>query len=293
MNLFIRKILFFFLTSLAFFSLLLSLLNYINNRALKNYRIPADIDLLFIGDSHVQLSINDKQLSNSINLGKPGESTYYSFYKLGPILKNNPSIKRVYLGYSYHSISSYTNDNVYGTRSKDIAPRYFFILPFSEKVKMVTHNTNKLPTLFRNILTRGFHTVRATNRNFSFIGGYENSFNKTAAVKESMDKRITMQFYENDTLRDFSFININYLYKIIELCQKNNVELVILNTPIHPYYKSRIPPKFIAKYNDLIIKNGLKQIAFEGLNMSDSCYIPDGDHLSIKGASMTTAYLKK
>ena len=293
MKLFIRKIVLFFLTVISLFTLLLLFLTYVNTRALENYRIPADISQLFIGDSHVQLSINDKQLPNSINMAKPGESTYYTFYKLGPVLKNNPSIKKVYLGYSYHTISSYTNDNIYGTRSKDIAPRYFFILPFREKVKMVTHNINNLPTFFRNGLTRGFHTVLAKNKNFSFIGGYENSFSKTAAIKESMDKRITMQYYENDTIRDFSYSNINYLDKIIELCKKRNVELLLLNTPIHPYYKSRIPQKFITKYNDLIIKNSLKQIAFEGLKMSDSCYIADGDHLSIMGALLTTAYLKK
>jgi hypothetical protein len=293
MRVFIRKIVLFFLTVASFFALLLLFLTYINNRALKNYTIPADIHLLITGDSHIQLSINDKQLSNSISMAKPGESTYYTFYKLGPILKKNPSIKKIYLGFSYHTISSYSNDNIYGARSKDIAARYFFILPFSEKVKMVTHNKNNLPTLFRNTIARGFHTLHAKNQNFSFIGGYENTFSKTAVIKESMDKRITIQYYENDTVRDFSYININYLDKIIALCKKRDVELVILNTPIHPYYKSRIPQKFIAKYNDLITKNGLKQIAFEGLKMSDSCFIADGDHLSIMGALLTTAYLNK
>jgi hypothetical protein len=107
-----------------------------------------------------------------------------------------------------------------------------------------------------------------------------------------MDKRAIQQYYIHDTLRGFSEINITYLQKIIELCKNENVELVVLNTPLHPYYKNKIPKKFIDKYNELIINNSLKQIDFSGLDLSDSCFIPDGDHVSERGATITSNYLQ-
>jgi hypothetical protein len=293
MKLFLRKFAVFVCIGLMLFTLLLFFLTFINNRALKNYSIPPYISQLFIGDSHIQLGINDKLLPNSKNLANPGEALYYTYYKLAPILTNNPSIKRVYLGFSYHNISSYINDNIYGIRSKDIAPRYFFILPFSEKIKIIAHNRNSFPTFFRNVLTRGFYTLFTKNKDFSFIGTYENNFIKTAAVKELIDKRILVQYYENNFLRDYSYINITYLNKIIDLCKKNKVELILMNTPIQSYYQSRIPQKFIKKYSDIIKKNGLKNIAFQGLQMNDSCFIGDGDHLSQNGAQIITKFLAK
>lgn len=33
---------------------------------------------------------------------------------------------------------------------------------------------------------------------------------------------------------------------IVSLCQHENVELIILNTPLHPYYRSKIPEEFFS-----------------------------------------------
>lgn len=291
MKFFLRKLFIFFSLATILFILLLLWLSYINNQALKNYKTAPQITELYVGDSHIQLGIDDKLLPISKNIAKPGEAIYYTFYKLGPILEKNPSIKKVYLGFSYHNISSYINDNIFGTRSKDIAARYFLILPFQEKINMTGHNRGNLPTFFRNILTHGFHTLLTKKNDYSFIGGYENNFLNTAANQLSMDKRIITQYYDDGLVRDFSFINIKYFNMIVELCKTRKIELVILNTPIHSYYKKNIPQKFIDRYNSIMIKTGLQQISFDGLQLSDSCFIADGDHLSEKGAQTITKFM--
>jgi hypothetical protein len=68
---------------------------------------------------------------------------------------------------------------------------------------------------------------------------------------------------------------------------------VILKTPLHAYYKSGIPLKFIEKYDSLINLNKLKLVDFGNLIFNDSCYLPNGDHVSQKGALLTTNFLGK
>ena len=65
----------------------------------------------------------------------------------------------------------------------------------------------------------------------------------------------------------------------------------MLNAPLHSYYKSKIPIKFIKKYDDFIDVNHLKTMDLTGLVLNDSCYIPDGDHVSKKGSLITSQYI--
>ena len=42
-----------------------------------------------------------------------------------------------------------------------------------------------------------------------------------------------------------------------------------------------------------MFNNNINLIDLESLNLSDSCYVPDGDHVTIKGAEITTRALIK
>lgn len=99
-----------------------------------------------------------------------------------------------------------------------------------------------------------------------------------------MDKRIAFQFYKNGKLNGFSEINLHYLLEIIKLCKEHKIELILLNTPLHPYYKGQIPAVYIDKYNEIIGMNKLQVVDFKGVEFDDSCFVPDGDHVSEKGA---------
>ncbi|MEE9573070.1 MAG: hypothetical protein V3W20_08490 [Candidatus Neomarinimicrobiota bacterium] len=265
------------------------LLNYYNNKFIES-EISSTVTTLFIGDSHIQKSIDDKLITTAINISQSSESFYYSYYKLDKILKANPSIKRIYLGFSYHSLSSYYDEFVFGKYSKNISSRYFFILPLSEKFKLFKYNFRKLPIYIKEVYKHGIMNIFKTGNNYSFLGQYENKFENVSAVQNSMDKRLLLQFYNNNRLINFSESNISYLIKIIDLCDKNKVELITLNTPLHSYYKSKIPMEYLKKYNEIISQNRIVTINFDELVLDDSCFIPDGDHVSEKGALQTSNY---
>ena len=290
-NQFLKRVVFFISFPIGIFIITLITITYLNNKIFIEYKLNKNVGNIFIGDSHVQLAINDKIVKNSINLSRNSESYIFSFYKINLLLKNNPSIKKIYLGFSYHNLSSYYEDFIFGHSSKDVAPNYFFILPFSENLNFIKYNSKELPTYFKNVFITGFKNVLSKNNKNSYLGYYENGFKSTQAIQNSMDKRLLFQFYKNGKLNKFSNYNIHYLTKIIDLCKKNRIDLVMLNTPLHNYYKNKIPKEYIEKYNEIININDLNVIDFNDLTLSDSCFIPDGDHISEKGALLISKYL--
>lgn len=292
MKKFLRQIFIFFAIPFGVLMLLLFSLNYINNKAMTDYKVNTGVQSLFIGDSHVQCAVNPAWLTDAVNLSQSSESIIFSYFKVKYILQNNPAVKKIYLGFSYHNISSYEDDFTYGEYAYDITSRYFFILPPEQKKEIVKHNLKELPKFLGKLLINGSNTLVAKKENYSFLGSYKNEYKNVAASKQSMDDRLFLQFYENGNLRGFSAVTIEYLNKITLLCKEKNIELVILKTPLHQYYKGKIPVKFIEKYDSLTSQNKLNVIDFSNLILNDSCYLPNGDHVSERGALLTTNVFK-
>jgi hypothetical protein len=282
---FIKQIGIFFAVAIIPILLLFFYLDYKNNELINNYKIPNTTRTIFVGDSHVQQCVNDSIVPNALNIAQSAEPYYFTYFKLDRLLVSNTSIKKIYLGYSYHNLSDYYDDFVFGTYSKDIIPRYFYILPNNQKLNVIRNNANNIGTLLINILRNGVSS--------SFFGSYQSEFTKTAASKTAMDKRLKLQFYKSDTLSSFSAFNLLYLDKIVNLCKEKNIELILLNTPLNDYYKSKIPAQYIAEYNRISKKYNFKIINFESLIFEDDCFIPDGDHVSLKGAIIASQYISK
>lgn len=285
MKLFLRNILLFLSIPILLFVFTIFFLNYKGNKKLNEYKIDKKTTIAFFGDSHVQECVNDSLVPNSINLALHSESLYFTYYKMKGILNNNQSIKKIYLGLSYHSLSNYYDDFVFGIYSKSTAPKYFFILPNSEKINILKHNSDNLSVFVKSAIK---HSL-----DFSYMGSYENNFKNSSPNINSIEKRLNFQFYKDNKLNEFSELNLSYLKKIIELCDEKKVELIFLNTPLHSYYKERVPKEYIKKYNEIIAQYNLQLINFEDLILNDSCFIPDGDHVSEKGAIIASKYLAK
>lgn len=291
MKRFLQQTVIFFGIPFSIIIILLLSLNYINNKAMAEYKLDNGVKSLFIGDSHIQCAINVALIPNVVNLAQSSETMFFSYFKIKYILQNNPAIKTVYLGFSYHNISTYGDEFTYGKYSYDIASRYFFILPLEQKKEIVKHNLNQ-PKMLGKLLVNGFNTLYTEKENYSFLGGYKNGYKNVMAVKKSMDNRLDLQFYESGKLRDFSSVNVKYLNKIALLCNQKNIELVILQTPLHAYYKNHIPLKFIQKYDALTSLYKFKIIDLGNLILNDSCYFPNGDHVSERGAVLTSNFFK-
>ena len=111
MKLFLKKILY---LTLIIIIIIVSLLyfsdNSINRIEPKLLKIKNDISVVFAGDSNVECAINDKIISNSINIAQSGEAYLFTFAKLRSLLEYNPQIKTIFLGFSYNNLLKTTED---------------------------------------------------------------------------------------------------------------------------------------------------------------------------------------
>lgn len=289
MNQFIKKTLIF-----IFIPVIITLLGlvYLNYSIEKKHTVKSNISTVFIGDSHIQLAINDSVIPKSKNIANSSESFYFSYYKLKLLLENNNSIKRVYLGVSFHSLSNYYDKFINGDYSSSISPKYFFKLTPIEQARLIYWNKKNFCSFMREVIKSGI--LQIYNKNYAHLNeGYSNQFRETLAVDSSMDKRLLFQYYDNNKLNSFSEINIHYLNKIIALCKKTDVHLIIINTPLHSYYYKKIPKEYKEKLTEIIKINQLDYVDLSNLELSDNCFIPDGDHLSSLGAEKISVKIKE
>jgi hypothetical protein len=292
MKKFIKKTLaFLILPIIAGISIFLVFVICINNLS-SEYQLQSNIKNIYLGDSHIQQAINDSIIPNSLNLAASSESFYFSYYKLKVLLNNNSSVEKVYLGLSYHSLSNYYDRFINGDYSSAVAPKYFYILPPKEQIRMIYWNKTNLVPFMKSVIKHGFIKL-IRNDYSSFLGGYSNHFNTTSAVNSSMDKRLIFQYYNNGSLNPFSEINIKYLNKIAVLCKSKGVELYTLNTPLYDYYSEKVPIKYKEKLRKIISEFKLNYINLSNLEFKREYFIPDGDHVSRLGAEAISVELNK
>ncbi|MDN3676895.1 hypothetical protein QWY90_06185 [Flavobacterium paronense] len=291
MRIFIKKTVLFVSIPIVCFTLFIVILEFINYEIATSERLDSSITTVFIGDSHIAQAINDSRLENCVNDAQTSESLYFSYYKLKILLKNNPSIKDVYLGFGYHSVTSYYDKFILGEFSNAISSRYFSLLPFNEKLRILNANRNDFFSYLKVVVKNDILNILRGRK--TYHGGFANSFSNTKAIEWSIKKRVLTQYYNEGSLSDYSLLNIEYLNKIEELCKKSNVNLILVNTPIYKLYKNKIPEKFKVKYKQLSEGMKIKILDLSDLLSKEYLFIPDGDHVSQEGALTTTEYISK
>jgi len=199
---------------------------------------------------------------------------------LKKLLEENKQIKKVFLGAGYHNLSNYYDDFIDGEYSLSVSPKYFYLLPFEEQMNLMRWNYSNLSIFLKKVFTLSFRYL--LNKNFDY-GGYKNDFIRVSANQKSMDKRLNYQFYKDGKLNQFSETNLKYLNMIVNLCLQYKVELILLNTPLHPYFRNKIPGAYVMKFKEIVDSNKFKLMDFEQIKFNDNCFIPDGDHLSGEG----------
>ena len=257
------------------------------------YRFGKNIEILFLGDSHITNAVIDSVAPNFLNLSKRSEPYYFTFQKLKFVSKKT-KIKKVILGFSNHNITAYYDEFINGNLSLVMPHKLFFFLNFKEKLRVLNWNKSKLLSLIKKIVLSAYYQYNNDEESkleFWFSDGFYNSFNKTEANVSAINKRINFQFYTSKSLIKLSDLNLVYLKEIIFFCKDHNIELIFLKTPLHQEYYSRIPEFFKSRYKNLINENNIQLINFEKLKLPNSCYVPDGDHVNVQGAEITTRLL--
>lgn len=245
--------------------------------------------VLFAGDSHVQLGLDANLIHNSKNIANLGEAFIYTYEKLVFYTQYNLTIKQIYLGVGCHNFSSY-----YDGFSHDRLPDYLPILSIKEQLKKSYDPKYGFVNIVSPVLYNGIINSFKNPGQFTYSGGFSN-FSLNQDNNDSLVlPRIKSQFYlSNSRLKNYSEHNINYLEKIIRICNEKGIELYFIATPLHPEYKKRVPASYINKRNTFISKAKVQFFNFEAMRMPEGSFMPDGDHLTASGAAYFSKYLNQ
>ncbi len=278
MRKFIYKILIFTTTLLVVNVLLFFRYDLCVKFNVNNFKLSPNITKLIVGDSHVQLALNEKYIPNSVNLSIASESYLYTYKKIKLITLSNPRIDTIFIGAGYHNFSSYYDNELY---SQYAFNNYFYIFDTDEQLTLLPKyqfDTNFLSGAFKQLFKKDYYLWK---------GGFDIIKTDLPLNSSSIKKRIQDQFLNTD----YSLSNIKYFDSICSFCELNKITLIAINTPLHKMYYERVPLNYIKIYNNIMQKNKIRVIDFKAFNIKDEDFLPDGDHVNEKGAAKTSVLL--
>jgi hypothetical protein len=255
--------------------------------------MTAEINTLIMGDSRIQKAIDDARLPASRNVAVNGESLYFTYHKLQDCLSSQGAIRRVVLGLGYHSLSTACDNNVDGREKveHDNSAVYFNHLPPMERKRLALDHLANLPLFSAKVFNRTMGLPGFKDGSDNYWGGYFNEFGRSCFSREKTDVRLNFLFDDHGQERWMSKIQTVYLDSIIALCTRKNIELILVNTPSHPYFLKNVPASYREAYGRIKKDPRIRFLDFSDVPLDDSSFLPDGDHVSVKGSKLTARIL--
>lgn len=269
---------------------------------LNSLKLDKNINTVVLGDSQSQTAFNDSLTANAVNYSHNSEHFFLTYNVLKLIVKNNPQIRTLILGCSFHSISAFNERYLFGERNKPdnfsklFYPRYFSMLDNESKLFLIERNLPGVIKSFRGIaldMITSFTENYSKYQDYPFVGRYYpgrvRTFNDSL-IKES----VVWHFYSDSTetqLEEFSSLQSEYLEKIISFCKEHDIKVILLNTPVHELYYKQIPEKYMSHYysymKELEKNDNVTLYDYYNYKLPDE-YFGDGNHLNRTGASVFT-----
>lgn len=246
----------------------------------KSWILDKEINIAFIGDSHIEQSIVDDAQSGIFKFAQSGDNYIYTYTKLQKLLNDNPSIDTVVLGIDFHNIDK-TSEEWYTSQSY-INFKFPKIYPY-----MVAKDVKKLtgfyPWGYCKAISNLF-SIQDLISDDDFVklyGSYQISSDTIA--KDSLLTKSENNYKEVPSATQFEYIG-----KIHELCQSKGVELIFLTCPIHSTtYRSAVLDGLITGYAK---QHQIQYINLREMAMEDN-YFADKFHLNFAGSEYFTKTL--
>lgn len=249
-----------------------------------NFKINENKNILLVGDSHPEYAINDSILKNVFNLAHSGSAYFYDYLKVREIISKNTHIDTVIIGYSYSNLEEKRDAWFSGKdKIKYKLRSYFFLFNNEDYFSLLKSN-------YKDVLINTpqtiVHNLKMKKKGYKYLGGYK-SFNgsklneaKEIIALEKPSPILTISQYQS-----------KYLVEIYNYCDKKNITLILINTPIHPMLETILEPHK-EKYFSFASENLPKALLINHSNfkLPENCF-RDLSHLNSKGAKIYSDFL--
>lgn len=288
MKKFFNKLIFFIALPTVYISFNLILNTFFINQQ----KLELNKNKIFVfGDSHADEAISSNYLKNSSNFSDGAEPYVFTYYKIKKYVEiYKPEI--IIVGFSIHNVAEFSDH----TFSNKISTVWSYEM-FKRSFGLV--DLNQLSEVFEVdlfsyykalIMEKGIYPKKNKINREGF------DFNtKTISDVSDTDKVIKGHFYDQNKVYGVSKISIKYLDSVVSFCNKNEIELVLVNPPVHEAYSKKIPKKIREKHNKLrekYIKNNVKYFE-DTINTYPDTLFRNSDHLNMYGSEKFSKELSR
>jgi hypothetical protein len=258
---------------------------YINSYRLQ-FRFQTEAPTLIVGDSHLMTSVDPAKFKNAENLCSGGEPYVFTFYKLKNIIKHNPEVKRLVLGFSYQNLAGFQDQRLLGPKSKSQFERYYPLLP-AELPRYIPVSKDKFYHSYLKELA-----LFPNFREYKFIDGFKK--HQAHLHRADLQETVRKHYFPGNNVSMLSKYAPLYLDSIYNLSREHDIELILAGAPVHPDYLKQVPDKVREAYQAMGEKfqeRNVPVLTYFELVYPDSHY-RDYDHLSYLGAEKFTQRIK-
>jgi len=257
-----------------------------------SFEIPDDKTSLIVGDSRPESAINDDILSNAFNFSQSGTAYFYSYLKIRAMLENNPHIDTLVLGYAYDDISKSRDEWFNGAEMiKFKMPKYLLLFNYRDFISLFQSNPYEVSkNIHRTVIYNSSAVLKyiITGQGIDHLGGFQ--YLERDKLQEAKNRYSPGKDEEN---LEYSKYQEEYLLKIYNLARSKNIDLILLNTPIHAL-KQEAEEKYKDYYYSFAEHQLPETVIVNHTNMDIPEYgFGDLEHLNYKGAQIYSEYLKE
>ncbi len=252
------------------------------------YKLDSAKNILLIGDSHVEMAINDSSLKHVLNLSQAGEIYVYNYSKLSKLLSVNGHVRTVIVGCGAHSFQKYMSNVFLKKTNQTVAKMfsYYHVLTVSDIIDIVERSPYHavcglllLPHEKSGRAMNAFLNQRALTLKDMNWGCFVRYYGKLDKRKNEMG--VATLKARNEDLASLWDWQIYNLHRIADLCRSKGVKVIFVRMPEHRDYDRAIEPAF-----QQVLKQQFSDVPFidyRGMELPDTCYY-NYDHLNCYGA---------
>jgi len=229
--------------------------------------------ILFIGDSHIEVSVNDHYSNHYYTLAESGDCYLYTFCKFNRFIEANPQFDTIYLRIDCHNIDKTSEE--WSTRQSYLDFKFPSCFPYLKNDDIQTLYTLNPIGFIKSIPY--LLTVSDKESKTEYLKSF-GSYKPIDSVVQLKDLYKELKSEDVNITSDIQFL---YLEKIRALCKEKGKVLILITVPIH---KSVIRNSVLeTKLEQYVVRNNILYLNYRDYNISDDGY-SDKFHLNKKGS---------
>jgi hypothetical protein len=197
------------------------------------FKLKKNINSVVMGNSHSEFAFNDSLIPNLKNISQSGESYFYTYIKAKQIIKQNPQLEIIFIEFTNYAITSVIDEQIWNDKYINFRyPNYSAFMNVNERMLLIKNNLKAV--IVATPITLKKQTSRIFNNNYNYInvtGGYYHT------TENYLDSILNNPNYLNEVnkkeIKTSAVYNLLYLDKIVALCQKKNIQLYFIRSPLH------------------------------------------------------------